>query len=543
MDALLPDDPDRIGPYRLEGRLGAGGMGEVFLARSPGGRVVVVKRIHRHHAGKPEYRARFAREIDAARRVGGHYTAQVVAADPDADRPWMVTAHIPGPSLQALISERGPLPADGVAALAAGLAEGLAAIHDCGLVHRDLKPGNVICAGDGPRIIDFGIARPLEASTLTEAGALVGTCAYMSPEQINGHPATSAADVFALGCVLGFAATGQGPFHAGSLPAIVRRVTSEDPDLSGVPATHGLRDLVAACLAKNPADRPAVTDVLAGLVRSDTDRHPPLTTRESKTPSALPRRALLAAGLGLGGTIVAVAISRAFGAASGTPAETPSATTVPIQVVKVADVTAHQQGVFAVAFHPEGALLATGGGGEENVRLWDVTDHSRPVAVDHLDHDDWVAALAFNHDGTLLATGGYDRTVRLWDVARRALVTTLTGHTGWVTSLAFTRDGTLLAGGGADLSVQLWDVPGRTVSATLNGHTDAILAVAFSPDGTLLATGGMDRTVRLWDLAAGTLADVLTGAGDDVNSVAFSPDGNLLAVGSADETVRLWKIS
>ncbi|GAB1823252.1 WD40 repeat domain-containing serine/threonine protein kinase [Herbidospora sp. RD11066] len=591
MDALLPDDPDRIGPYRLEGRLGAGGMGEVFLARSPGGRIVVVKRIHGHHATDPEYRARFAREIDAARRVGGHFTAQVVAADPDADRPWMVTAHIPGPSLQAFVSGHGPLTADTVVALGAGLAEGLAAIHACGLVHRDLKPANVICADDGPRIIDFGIARPLDAGPLTETGALLGTCAYMSPEQLNGHPATPAADVFALGCVLGFAATGQGPFHAVSLPAIVRRVTSEDPDLSRVPTAHGLRDLVAACLAKTPADRPEVTDILARLARSGAGHHRPATPDRLESPtreparteqvsSRLPRRALLTAGLGVSGAIAVIAISHAFGGEKAAPSATPVETKV--QAYNIGEVVAHEQGVYAVAFAPDGKVLATGGGG--GVRLWDTTDPARPVALDPLRYDDWVATLAFNHDGTLLATGAHDGSLRLWDVAARAPVAVLEGQTGRVTTLAFTRDGTLLASGGDDETVRLWDVAGQAAAGTLPGHrsgidslafnhdgtilasasgdptvwlwnveerarradlltTAGMFAVAFNPAGSLVAAGGTDPSVRLWDVARRTIVATMTGHTNAIGSLAFSPDGTLLASGGDDRTVRLWKVA
>jgi serine/threonine protein kinase len=213
MDDLQPGDPGSVGGYRLLGRLGAGGMGQVYLGVSPSGRRVAVKLIHPIHAGTMQFRQRFAREIDAARRVGGFHTAVVVDADPQADPPWMVTAYIDGPSLQAEVERGGPLPADGVRALGAGLAEGLAAIHACGLGHRDLKPGNVILAPDGPRIIDFGIARAADATTgLTSTGVVVGTFAYMPPEQLRGEVAGTASDVFALGGVLAFAATGRPPF-------------------------------------------------------------------------------------------------------------------------------------------------------------------------------------------------------------------------------------------------------------------------------------------------------------------------------------------
>ena len=287
MDELRPDDPRRIGPYRVQGRLGEGGMGEVFLARSPAGRAVVIKRIHRHHASKAEFRARFAREIDAARRVGGFHTAQVVEADPDAASPWMATAYIPGPSLSDFVAEHGPLPADMLRTLAAGLTEGLAAIHACGLVHRDLKPSNVILADDGPRIIDFGIARPMDGGTLTGSGVVIGTYTYMSPEQIQGDPVTPASDVFSLGCVLAFAASGTSPFHAETLPAIALRIITHEPDLDQVPHEHGLRGLVASCLAKTPADRPTLDEILTRLTESGSEPQWSLVLppRAAPTPS------------------------------------------------------------------------------------------------------------------------------------------------------------------------------------------------------------------------------------------------------------------
>src|SRR5580658_999509 len=265
MDALQPGDPGGVGGYRLVGRLGAGGMGQVFLGVSPGGRRVAVKLIHPAHAGTAQFRERFAREIEAARRVGGFHTASVVDADPHADPPWMVTAFIEGPSLQEDVDRGGPLPPDGVRALGAGLAEGLAAIHACGLVHRDLKPGNVILAADGPRIIDFGIARAIGATTgLTSTGVVVGTLTYMSPEQIRGDPVGPASDVFALGSVLAFAATGRAPFGDDSAATVMFRIFTEPPYLAGI-ADEPLRRIIEGSLAKTPADRPTLPALLATL--------------------------------------------------------------------------------------------------------------------------------------------------------------------------------------------------------------------------------------------------------------------------------------
>src|SRR5579862_9524530 len=268
MDPLKPGDPTVVGRYRLIGRLGEGGMGRVFLGVSPGGRQVAVKLIHSSHATDRQFRERFTREIEAARKVGGFHTASVVDADPTADPPWMVTAYIHGNSLQEAVRQRGPFSVDGVCALGAGLAEGLAAIHACGLVHRDLKPSNVILAEDGPRIIDFGIARATGASRMTTAGMVVGTYSYMSPEQVRGEMAGPASDVFSLGCTLAFAATAQSPFGDDSIITVVYRITSEPPDLSHVPTERGLRQLLGECLAKNAGDRPSLNDILNRLTQA-----------------------------------------------------------------------------------------------------------------------------------------------------------------------------------------------------------------------------------------------------------------------------------
>jgi serine/threonine protein kinase len=268
MEALQPGDPDRVGGYRLVGRLGAGGMGQVFLGRSAGGRPVAVKLVRPEYGADAGFRRSFAREVEAARRVGGFFTAQVVDADPHADRPWLVSAYVPGPSLQTAVAEHGALPAKALRVLAAGLAEGLDAVHNCALVHRDLKPGNVILAADGPRVIDFGIARALEATSQTVTGVISGTPAYMSPEQARGDgEITPASDVFALGSVLAFASTGAAPFGDGHPAAVLYRVVQEEPDLSLV--DNELRGLVAACLAKDPAARPAMAEILDAFGGAD----------------------------------------------------------------------------------------------------------------------------------------------------------------------------------------------------------------------------------------------------------------------------------
>ncbi|SFY52235.1 Serine/threonine-protein kinase AfsK [Streptomyces sp. F-1] len=258
--ALAGDEPVAVGPYRLIGRLGAGGMGRVYLGRSAGGRTVAVKIVHPHFALDEEFRARFRREVEAARRVGGAWTAPVLDADPDAPVPWVATAYAAGPSLAAAVTENGPLPEHTVRALAAGLAEALTAVHALGLVHRDVKPSNVLLTLDGPLLIDFGIARATDGTaSLTATGASVGSPGYMSPEQILGGTVTGAADVFSLGAVLTYAATGESPFPGDSSAALLYKVVHEDPELGAL--SGELREVAAACLAKSPAARPSPADV------------------------------------------------------------------------------------------------------------------------------------------------------------------------------------------------------------------------------------------------------------------------------------------
>src|ERR1700689_1393281 len=252
---LQPGDPPLIGPYRLVGQLGCGGMGRVFLGLSAGGRPVAVKVIRAELAADPDFRVSFGREVAAARRVSGLFTALVVDADVDGPVPWLATAYVSGPSLAEKVRLEGPLSVGAVAVLAAGLAEGLGAIHAAGLVHRDLKPSNVLLADDGPRVIDFGISRAVEASALTSTGLVVGSPGFMSPEQAIGAAVGPPSDVFRLGALLPFASTGHGPFGTGSAPALGYRVVHAPADLADVPAE--IKSLVERCLAKDPGDRPA----------------------------------------------------------------------------------------------------------------------------------------------------------------------------------------------------------------------------------------------------------------------------------------------
>ncbi|WP_190139342.1 serine/threonine-protein kinase, partial [Streptomyces longispororuber] len=267
---LRETDPEVVGGYPVEGRLGSGGMGVVYLARSPSGRRLAVKVVHAQYADDPEFRTRFRREVAAARRVSGAFTAPVVDADADAPSPWMATLYIPGEDLGAYVRRHGPLPPDRLPELAAGLTEALRDIHRAGVVHRDLKPANVMLAEDGPRVIDFGVSRAAGTAAgdpLTQTGRVMGTPPYMSPEQLTApRDVGPASDVFSLGSVLVHAATGRGPFDDASPYETATRVVKEDPDLTGVP--DALRPFVARCLAKRPEDRPT-PDALLALLRGE----------------------------------------------------------------------------------------------------------------------------------------------------------------------------------------------------------------------------------------------------------------------------------
>ncbi|WP_017544062.1 protein kinase domain-containing protein [Nocardiopsis prasina] len=296
MRPVGPNDPRQIGPYRLTHLLGQGGMGQVFLGRTRGGWDVVVKiirpdRLNGSDSRSPEYRARFAREAQAARSVGGFYTAHVLDADPHAEQPWIATAYIPGPTLSRAVRDQGPMSSPAARRLAARLAEGLLAIHAHGLIHRDLKPGNIILADDGPKIIDFGIARPLDNTAISSTGRVFGTLSFMSPEQARGLELTPASDVFSLGTVLAFASTGVNPFRTDSAPATLLRVVAAPPLHALEELSPDLRDAVTACWSHTPEERPAPDDIITLLYEEDAeagDAEPqPTVPQSSPSPATL----------------------------------------------------------------------------------------------------------------------------------------------------------------------------------------------------------------------------------------------------------------
>ncbi|MEV2257384.1 bifunctional serine/threonine-protein kinase/ABC transporter substrate-binding protein [Streptomyces anulatus] len=260
MDDLRPTDPARIGGHRLLGRLGAGGMGVVYLGRTDTGALAAIKVILPEHAGDEEFRTRFRREAEAARRVDSPWAVSVTGADTESEHPWLATEFVPGPTLSDIVARRGPLPVRSVSVLARLLARALAAVHTAGLVHRDVKPGNVLLTAGGPQLIDFGIARAADATALTATGLVVGTPGFLPPEQASGNTAGPAGDVFSLGCLLAYAATGRPPFGGGAVDAVLYRTVHDAPDLDGIDDAP-LRALLDRCLAKDPGERPAAADL------------------------------------------------------------------------------------------------------------------------------------------------------------------------------------------------------------------------------------------------------------------------------------------
>ncbi|MFF8609748.1 serine/threonine-protein kinase [Streptomyces sp. NPDC015346] len=258
---LAEDDPTTVAGYRLAAKLGAGGMGKVYLSYTPGGRPVAIKVIRPEFGEDPEFRRRFAQEVRSAQRVQGLFTAPVIDADTAGPRPWLATAYVPGPSLADAVVAHGALPAETVLLLVAGMAEALHVIHGAGIVHRDLKPSNVLLAADGPRVIDFGIAHAADATSLTGSGVIIGTPSFMAPEQAKGTRVTPATDIFALGQVAAYAATGTPAFGEGTSHGVLYRIVQEEPDLTGVP--ERLRELVTRALAKDPEARPSIAEIIA----------------------------------------------------------------------------------------------------------------------------------------------------------------------------------------------------------------------------------------------------------------------------------------
>jgi eukaryotic-like serine/threonine-protein kinase len=586
-ERLRAEDPRQVGEYQLIGRLGAGGMGTVFLGRSPGGRLVAVKMVHEALARDPEFRARFGREVQAAKMVSGAFTAPVIDADTDAACPWLASSYIAGPSLHQAVTGHGPLPAATVTALAAGLAEALAAIHQAGLVHRDLKPSNVLLAADGPRVIDFGIARAADDATITRSGFVVGSPGFMSPEQVTAGDVGPPGDVFALGAVLAYAATGQGPFGQGPSHTLMYRVVHEPPELDGI-ADRELRALISACLSKDPALRPAPRQILARSAgRGDAAPHfddgwlpafvagtgvptatapeAPADTSTNSWPRAAPapapqredppsskrgirrrtyrRTAILATAViavAAGLTILSTVLPGNHPAAGG---QYPPAGSHAVGLLASTLTGPSAWSVYSVAFAPDGATLATGG--ESDTWLW--STKTKKILSTVSPSDTSTGGLAFAPGGDTLAMGDDNGSTFLLNgpTMRTAAVLAFpgestSGNTTTANSIAYAPGGTMLATGDNNGNTYLWDITTKKIVAILSDpDSQGVNSVAFGPGGTTLATGDNNGSTYLWSIAAKKVTAVLTGPGP----VAYAPGGATLAVGGGHGNVDLWNVA
>jgi sugar lactone lactonase YvrE/predicted Ser/Thr protein kinase len=567
-------------------------MGRVYLGRTPAGSEVAVKLVHREYAGDRSFRKRFEQEVAAARRVQGLYTVPVVDADLQADEPWLATAYVPGPSLQHAVDENGPLPADAASALTARVAEALQSIHAAGVIHRDLKPSNIILTADGPKVIDFGIARAADVTSITGTGMRAGTPAYMAPEYIRGQELTEAVDVFALGLVAHFAATGRLAFGGGSSHSVTYRILEQEPDLDGCP--EPVRTIAARCLEKSPDQRPAPAGIIrlchgtptAAVTIDDihsaptqpaqpaapagsgapgaAEPHAPPPTRPATAADspAVPPGAYaanpygaLGASMGswpggkknwaaIGGGLLVAVLLAVFLPESDTGGGS-------ARWFKPMTTLAGEDSVNAVAFSPDGKTLATGVQGGK-VRLLDAAGHQQRDTLTQHDEDGreeslGISSLAFSPDGKMLAASAGDGTVGLWDLSERrqtAVIVASTSHP--LRDVAFSPDSKLLATGSEDGKVRLWYADSRKNRhrATLD-HGLPVWDVEFSPDGRMVASaaydpaGGRKPSATMWDVAGRTTRHTLFHP-EAVAGVAFSRDGTTLFTGSSDGKIRRW---
>ncbi|MFJ2033832.1 protein kinase [Streptosporangium sp. NPDC087985] len=611
--ALRPGDPVALGPYALEARIGEGGQGTVYLGRDQAGERVAVKMLHPRFAADPTGRLRFQREIAVARQIAEFCTARVLDTGESGDHLYVVSEFIDGPSLEQAVKSEGPRGGTALQRIAISTATALVAIHQANIVHRDFKPANVLLSSDGPRVIDFGISKALDV-TLAHTSGVVGTPAYMSPEQIHGEPAAAPSDVFSWAVTMVFAATGAPAFGEDTIPAVLHRVLTAEPDLSGVP--EGMRPLLHACLAKVPTDRPQASDLLFQLIRQPStsvstaqpeQAPPPLRSPSLEQsprlgqapgleqsappgrdtapqhpqppgptapafPSGLPTgfpgatvpsgsgrsrpwligaAAVTAAAVVSAGVFVLPPLLSGTGEGPTDPSSVALTGSPPISSISP---SSDRSAPPIVSPSPEGsatpqttrspspAATPTPVGGDGK---------SAPVGGPLRGHRDDLQAVAIARVGgrSVIVSGANDRTVRLWDLATRKPLATLTGHTNWVRSVAVTElDGrTIAVSGGDDGTVRRWDLATRKA---VGGPIDAaapVFSLALSElDGEpVVVTGGRDGRLRLWNLRTGAAIGKARRAADGaVFGLATAElDGEpVVFTGGADGTVRRWPL-
>lgn len=545
-------DTGQIGRYRVLAELGRGGMGRVLLGSGPDGRLVALKMVHEQFMDDEAFRARFRREVRASRKVAGAYTAAVIDADTEAPEPWLASVYVPGPSLRDAVRDTGALTAEPALRLTAGLAAALIEIHRAGLVHRDLKPSNVLLTADGPRVIDFGIARAIESddgSHVTRTGALVGTPGFMSPEQALGRPLTSSSDVFSLGSVVVYACTGRAPFQGPNTPRTLHNVIHADPVLGTLP--DRLHDVVTACLAKDPDARPSperlletIGDVAPAvrpwpapvhdlITRQDTEvarllhtASPPDDTPTTIDPHPQPDTP----------------------APNGTPTPglSPAHNSAPRTDFNTGDTpnaVAEADGAPAAGTGADGGARAatgprTGGRAGVGIEVGPAAGAGTGVGAGASGGAGKTAPAAPGVNGGESGAGPDRRRVLLMAGAGAVLgLAAISGAAAWAL-----RDDDERAAGGAGGTSGGAAKAARPV-ATLSGHTGTVYHAEFSPDGRLLVTAGEDGTVRLWDVLAGEASGEPLKVGEEtVHKATFNNVGEVLATAGLDSAVTMWDV-
>lgn len=572
---LRPGDPRQVRGYTLTGLIGEGGQGTVFHGHTAKGEPVAVKVLHARVFNRRD----FHNEVAAARRVAQFCTARVIDADVTGERPFIVSEYVDGESLEALVKREGPRDAGSLDRLAVGTAAALAAIHRAGIVHRDFKPANILLGADGPRVIDFGIAQVVDAAG-TEASRVQGTPAYMSPEQLAGRRPGPASDVFSWGVTMTFAATGKPAFGNDSIPAVMNRIVTREPDLSFVPSR--LRGALAAALAKDPADRPTAADLLVTLVHARDEGH------QADERSARRRWALIGGSLGLIAASLATAVvvlpadpplppvvtvspmSRPVDAAFGQPVGTPfTGHRGEVLTVAAGDlggrpvvVSAGRDGTVRVSDAVTGAAI----GGPRRVNALSISSvavdgdvvvcggygaglwlsglrSGRKIGFGAETGDVLALGLTRLDDRTAVVTAGPD-SVRVTDLSSGGALLRLGGG---ATAVAFTivegRDVAVTAG--LDGTAEVWDLHSGEPVITPFPLPGELLAVSSAGARPVVVTAAPDNTLRVFDLQAGTpLGTPYRGHTDRVSALATTElDGRPVAVsGSWDGTVRVWDL-